>query len=97
MSYTVEEIVWLDSSQLEGGSWMRRELAVEMMDDLKQRTVGYVIAASDVGLLVARSLSAYDATDTHEMIEGALVIPVASVVSRVPLSEVGKRPPAGRR
>lgn len=88
MSYPVEEIVWLDSSQLESGSWMRKDTAVEMMDDTKQRTVGYVVRVSGVSLLVARSVSAYDANDTHEMIEGALVIPVAAIISRTPLERV---------
>ena len=51
---TREEIVWLDSSQLEGGSWMRKDVAVGMMDDLRQRTVGFVVAAVDERFPVMR-------------------------------------------
>lgn len=80
-----EEIVWLDSSQLEGGSWMRKDTAVGMMDDLRQRTVGLVVAETEIAVLVARSVSDYEQTDTHEMIEGALVIPKAAIVDRIPL------------
>jgi len=82
---TIEEIIWLDSSQLQEGAWMRRDTAIGMMDDTRQRSVGYVVEVSEVALLLARSVSAWEANDTHEMIEGALVIPLAAIVSRTEL------------
>jgi len=63
---------------------MRKDVAVGMMDDLQQRTAGFVVAESEIAVLVARSMSDYEA-DTHEMVEGVLVIPKAAIVSRSPL------------
>ena len=76
---------------------MRLEAAVGMMDDLRQRTVGFVVEESEIAVLVARSVSDYEQTDTHEMVEGVLVIPKAAIVSRVPLAAAGARSRAARR
>lgn len=64
---------------------MRKDTAIGMMDDLRQRTVGFVVEESEIAVLVARSMSDYEQTDTHEMVEGVLVIPKAAIVSRSPL------------
>lgn len=81
----IVEITWLDSAQLEGGAWMNRGEIAASLDDLKQTTVGYVVAESEIGIAVARSLSVYAHPDVIEKAEGVLVIPKACVLSRVPL------------
>jgi hypothetical protein len=80
--YPIEEILWLDSTQLEGGSWMDVDAARKMMDDLLQRTVGFLVAESTTSVTVARSISEWSDPDTVEKVEGVLVIPKRAIMER---------------
>ena len=87
--YKIEEITWLDSTQLEGGSWMDVDVARKMMDDLLQRTVGFLVAESKMAVTVARSISEWSDPDTVEKVEGVLVIPKQTIVERRTLRQTG--------
>lgn len=81
------EVVWVDSAQLERGDWMTVEDAERYADDLEQTSVGYVVAETDVSLVLARSASRW-VLDSVEKVEGVLCIPKACIVSRHPLERV---------
>jgi hypothetical protein len=78
--YPITEVLWLDSGQLENGDWLTIEFVRDNMDDLAQRSVGFLIAESDTTLVLARSISEWE--DMVEKVEGVLCIPKVSIIDR---------------
>lgn len=78
--YPLVEVRWLDSAQLDNGAWIDRARIDEAVDDLEQRSAGYLVAETATSIVLARSLSEW--RDSDEKLEGVLAIPVVCVVER---------------
>ncbi len=79
--YLVTEVIWLDSVQLENGDWMTLDDVRAQADDLRCRSVGYLVHESETTLVLARSISEWS-EDSVEKVEGVLCVPKVAVVDQ---------------